>query len=172
MEDALRTLLERLEAIEEDYDGLGDTIVRDFMGDDILCGFLRLEPGFPLSGEYDLDPEANRLVKKAFAEFFTAARAAGKREGLHTFHQRLAAFQDVNVKTAGGADYNDFFGCKDGGHGLTLPGTTWRPGVQRLDADLVLCRLEIAAKMEKRNAAGLVVTRGVPGDPQERKLLR
>jgi hypothetical protein len=96
MEQALRDFLERLEAIGEDCDGLGDTIVRDFMGDDILSGFLRLEPGFQPSGEYDLDPEeANGRVGEAIARFVREARAAAEREGLSTFHQRLAAFQRV-----------------------------------------------------------------------------
>ena len=37
-----------------------------------------------------------------------------KREKLNTFHQRLDAFQDDDVRTAGGAEYNDFFGYKEG----------------------------------------------------------
>lgn len=117
MEEALRTFLEQLEAIEEncDCEGFGDTICRDFMGDEILRGFLRLEPNFVPTGEYDLDPpKANKRVGKAIEKFVRTARKAAEREGLTTFHQRLAAFQNLEVRTAGGADYNDFFGYKDG----------------------------------------------------------
>jgi hypothetical protein len=110
MERALRAFLEELEAIQEDFDGLGDTDVRDLMGADIHRGFLRLEPGFVPSGEYGLEPAANDRVRDAIARFIKAGRLAAKREGLDSFHKRLAAFQDLDVTTAGGLDYNDFFG--------------------------------------------------------------
>ena len=114
MEQVLRNFLNRLEAIEEGCDGFGDTIVRDFMGGDILRGFLRLEPDFKPSGEYDLDPaEANARVAEAIARFVREAREAADREGLSTFQQRLAAFQNLEVRTDRGLDYNDFFGYKD-----------------------------------------------------------
>jgi hypothetical protein len=115
MEKALRQFLARLEAIDEDHDGLGDTNVRDHMRDDILRGFLRLEPGFEPAGEYDLDPEANRLVSRAIARFVEAARIAAAGAGITTFHGRLAAFQNPAVRTEEGSDYNDFFGVIDGG---------------------------------------------------------
>jgi hypothetical protein len=114
MERALRQLLQRLEAVDEHHDGLGDTIVRDLMGDDILRGFLRREPGFVPTGDYDLGAEANRLVADAIARFIADARAAASLGGLSTFHQRLAAFQNLEVETASGANYNDFFGYSDG----------------------------------------------------------
>jgi hypothetical protein len=114
MEQALRVFLERLEAIEQEFDGLGETDVREHMGDDILRGFLRLEPGFVPSGAYGLDPLANRLVGDAIARFVRAACAAARREPLDSFHERLAAFQNHEVRTASGSDYNDFFGYKDG----------------------------------------------------------
>jgi hypothetical protein len=113
MEQALRQFLARLEAIDEDYDGLGDTDVRERMGEDILRGFLRLEPDFIPSGEYGLDPEGNQRVGKAIARFVTAARTAAEREGINTFHGRLAAFQNDGVRTVDGSDFNDFFGVKD-----------------------------------------------------------
>ena len=110
MERALRTFLERLEAVQGEYDGLGETDVRELMGRDILRGFLRREPGFVPSGEYGLDPAANQRVGDAIARFVKAARVAAQREGLDSFHRRLAAFQNLDVWTAGGSDYNDFFG--------------------------------------------------------------
>jgi hypothetical protein len=113
MEEALRQFLARLEAIDEDHDGLGDTNVRDHMGEDILRGFLRLEADFTPSNEYGLSPEANRLIGRAIARFVTAARAAAEREGIGTFHGRLAAFQNDAVRTVDGSDFNDFFGVKE-----------------------------------------------------------
>jgi hypothetical protein len=113
MDEVLRKFLTRLEEIEEDHEGLGETNIRDHMGEDILNGFLRMTPSFVPSGEYGLDPEANELVAEAIARFVAAACAAAKRQGLVTFQQRLAAFQNDDVRTANGSDYNDFFGCKE-----------------------------------------------------------
>ncbi|HVJ80019.1 MAG TPA: hypothetical protein VNC50_03020 [Planctomycetia bacterium] len=113
MEQALQQFLARLEGIDEDHPGLGDTNVREHMGADVLRGFLRLEPDFVPSGEYGLDPEANRLVARAIGRFVTAATAAAERDGLDTFHKRLAAFQNDDLRTVDGAGYNDFFGVVD-----------------------------------------------------------
>lgn len=113
MDKVLLAFLERLEAIEERFDGLGDTIVRDFMAEDVRRGFLRAEPGFVPSGEYDLDPAANRLVRDGIAEFCAAAKNAAQQAGLQTFRQRLNAFQNPAVRTPNGSDYNDFFGFTD-----------------------------------------------------------
>jgi hypothetical protein len=110
MEKALRQFLARLEAVDEDHEGLGDTNVREHMGEDVLRGFLRLDPDFTPSGEYGLDAEGNKRVATVIARFVTAARAAAERDGLDTFHARLAAFQNDAVRTEDGSDYNDFFG--------------------------------------------------------------
>jgi hypothetical protein len=114
VEKVLRLFLARLEGIDEDHEGLGDTNVREHMGEDIRRGFLRLEPGFTPSGNYGLDPEANRLIARTIARFVEAAQAAALRDGITTFHERLAAFQNPAVRTEDGSDYNDFFGVIDG----------------------------------------------------------
>lgn len=116
MEKALLEFLLRLRDIQEDYDGLGDTNVRDHMGKDLSRGFLRPEPNFKPSGEYGLDDGANELVADALAKFCKAARAAADKEGLHTFQQRVAAFQNPKVRTPGNGDYNDFFGYIEAHH--------------------------------------------------------
>ena len=110
MKRALKSLLQRLEAIEEEHDGLGDTNVRDHMGDHVFRGLLRPEPGYQPTGEYGLDPEANRKVAAALAAFCKAAEAEARRLGLTTFEQRVAALQNPQVVTSGGSDFNDFFG--------------------------------------------------------------
>jgi hypothetical protein len=110
MEEALLVLLQRLEVIEQSHDGLGDTNVRDHMGADIFRGFLRPQSGFLPSGEYGMEPEANRLIAEALVEYCCAANEAAGRAGLTTFQERVAAFQNSNVRTASGADYNDYFG--------------------------------------------------------------
>lgn len=114
MERVLRQFLARLEAIDEDYDGLGDTNVRELMGEDILRGFLRLEPDFVPSGEYGLGAEGNKRVATVISRFVAAARTAAEQEGINTFHGRLDAFQNDGVRTVDGSNFNDFFGVKDG----------------------------------------------------------
>ena len=116
MEQALLELLGRLEAIEAQHAGagLGDTNVRDHMGDAVFRGFIKPEPGFVLTDEYGLGTaEANRLVKEALADFIAGARAAAAREGLDSFHKRLAAFQNHDVRTVHTSDFNDYFGWSD-----------------------------------------------------------
>ena len=47
---------------------------------------------------------------KATSSFCKAANMAAKKQGLKTFRQRAAAFQDATVRTKRGSEYNDFFG--------------------------------------------------------------
>jgi hypothetical protein len=54
--------------------------------------------------------EGDRLVREALAWFLPAVREAAGRVGLDTFHKRLAAFQNLAVRTARQNDYSDFFG--------------------------------------------------------------
>src|SRR5882762_8114246 len=110
MEEAILDLLRTLRAIDADHDGLGDTIVRDFMTKEIFDGFLKPRPGFKPSGDYDMSKEANRLVGEAIGTFCRKANAAAKREGLQTFQQRLAAFQNSKITLPGHVNYNDYFG--------------------------------------------------------------
>jgi len=110
MKRALKSLLQKLEEIENEHDGLGDTNVRDQMSEHVRRAFLRPEIGFKSDGEYGLDPVANRKVSAALTEFCKAAEAAAQRLGLTTFAQRVAAFQDADIVMPSGADYNDYFG--------------------------------------------------------------
>lgn len=113
MEQALLDLLRKLESIEADHDGLGDTNVREHMSVDVFRGFLQPNPGFSPSGDYGLSAEANALVGDVLRRFCTEATEAAKREGLRTFNQRFSAFQNADVQTAGGADFEDYFGYQD-----------------------------------------------------------
>ena len=79
MEKALRQFLARLEAIDEEFEGLGDTNVREQMGEEIHRGFFRLEENFNPSGAYGLSPEGNRRVATTISRFVTAARVAPRR---------------------------------------------------------------------------------------------
>jgi hypothetical protein len=110
METVLLELLHRLEAIEEQYGGLGEA-VQEAMEEVVFDGFIRPDPGFALRHEFGTDSEeADALVRDTLAWFIPAANQACQQEGLTTFHERLAAFQNLNVRTESTNDYNDYFG--------------------------------------------------------------
>jgi hypothetical protein len=110
MEAVLLELLQRLEVIEEYHGGLGEA-AQESMGDAIFDGFIKPVPDFALRDEFGMNTEeADALVRATLAWFIPAAHQACQQDGLTTFHERLAAFQNLNVRTAATNDYNDFFG--------------------------------------------------------------
>src|SRR5689334_17378121 len=109
MEQLLLELLARLEAAGERVESLFDTVVREKMGDPIFCGFIKPEPGCALPDEYGMPEEENRRIKSALGSYIDGATALARELGLESFHQRLAAFQNLAVRTEQKNDY-DFFG--------------------------------------------------------------
>jgi hypothetical protein len=111
MEDVLLELLHRLEIIGDAHEELFDSDVREAMDGTVFYGFIKPRPGYILPDNFAMfSDEGNSLVKHALAWFLPAARAAGVRSGLDTFHKRLAAFQNLEVRTPQKNCYNQFFG--------------------------------------------------------------
>jgi hypothetical protein len=111
METVLLELLHRLEAIEAEHEEIGDTEVRERMGAAVFNGFLKPTPNYQLAESFGMfTKKANKLVRLALAWFLPAARQAAQQDGLDTFHKRLEAFQNLNVRTEETNDYNDYFG--------------------------------------------------------------
>ncbi len=111
MRAILRRLLERLDAIAEQHEEVGDTDVREAMSAAVFDGFLRPVPSFELPDRYAMfSEEGDRLVKQALAEFLPAANQHAAEVGLTSFHERLATFQDVELQSAAGSFYDDYFG--------------------------------------------------------------
>jgi hypothetical protein len=111
MEKLLRTLLEDLEAIEQEHGEVTDTEVRDAMRHPIHDGFINPQPGFVLGTDFGmLTPEGNEKVRAALNRFLKRAGEVAKAEGLNTPRARLDAFQNIEVASAGGCYYDDFFG--------------------------------------------------------------
>ena len=110
MEQLLLELLIRLEAVGERDESLFDTVVRERMGDPIFYGFIKPEPGYVLPDEYGMPDEENRLIKAALGAYIEGARSLAPALGLESFHERLAAFQNLAVRTEQKNDYDDFFG--------------------------------------------------------------
>jgi hypothetical protein len=111
MEAVLLELLHRLEAIEAEYEEIGDTVVRDAMGAAVFNGFFKPKPRYRLPASFGMyTKKGNKLVREALNWFIPAARQGAQQEGLDTFHKRLAAFQNLSVRTEETNDYNDYFG--------------------------------------------------------------
>jgi hypothetical protein len=114
MQAILRRLLDRLDAIAEQHGEVSDTAVRDAISDAVFDGFLRPVSAFVLPDRYPMfSDEGDLLVKRALAEFLQAANHSAAEAGLSTFHQRLSALQDVDVRSAGGSYYDDYLGWAD-----------------------------------------------------------
>jgi hypothetical protein len=112
MEQILAKLLSRLLVIGQPHEERCDTEVQDRLDEAIHSGFLIPTPNDELPDDFALySEEGNRAVREALAEVLQAARDAAAAEGLSTFHQQLAAFQNLGVEVGPQrACYNDFFG--------------------------------------------------------------
>ncbi len=114
MQMILRRLLDRLDAIGEQHGEVSDTAVRDCISAAVFDGFLRPGSAFALPDRYAMfSDEGDQLVKQALAEFLSAANHSAAEAGLSTFHERLSALQDVDVRSAGGSYFDDYLGWAD-----------------------------------------------------------
>ena len=111
MQAILCRLLDRLDAISEQHGEVSDTAVRDVISEAVFDGFLRPSSGFALPDRYAMfSEEGDLLVKRALAEFLPAANHSAAEAGLSTFHERLSALQDDDVRSAGGNYFDDYLG--------------------------------------------------------------
>ena len=113
MEEALLQLLKELEAIGEQHEELYDSEVREIIGNAIAEGFIRRTSGYRVpDGVKMYSDSANTSVRNALVQYIADAGQAASEIGLDSFHSRLDAFQNrnvrVNPKTA--VDYEDLFG--------------------------------------------------------------
>ncbi len=110
--EALRDLMEALEAIGQEHEELYDTEVREQMGEAVHRAFLEPEQGYSIPTEFGMfDAESNAAVGQAIAAYVARASARVAEIGLVTPKGRLDAFQDGDVCTRGEQQYpDDFFG--------------------------------------------------------------
>lgn len=113
MDELLRELLDRLQAIGDRNESLYDTAVREVMGDVIFYGFLKPSPGYALPDDYGMMDDENKLIKTALESYLERANELAPALGLDTFRKRLAAFQDLPITSSQGNDCEDFFGWND-----------------------------------------------------------
>ena len=112
MEELLRRLLNELDKIGADHEELYDSECRERMSIAIMDGFLHKESGVALTEDFGLrNAEANQAVMTALAAYIADANEKSAKLGISGFHERLAAFQNEDVKSDGeGSFYDDFFG--------------------------------------------------------------
>lgn len=114
MEQLLLDLQYRLEAVGDRDESLYDSYVRERMGLAVFYGFIKPKAGYVLPDEYGLFGGDDRAVRDALRVYTDSATILAPALGLTTFHQRLAAFQNHDVRTAGQKnDFDDFFGWSD-----------------------------------------------------------
>jgi hypothetical protein len=112
MDNLLRELLDALDAVGEKHGEIYDTVCRERMGEAIFYLFVKPDSGYVTPNEFGLyDDDANRDVKHALVTYSTAAREMAPKSGIDSFHGRLAAFQNEEIKGNKEQNYyDDFFG--------------------------------------------------------------
>lgn len=111
LEDVLRKLLFRLEQVGENHEEIYDTECRDRMSNAIFDGYVRRLDGFTLPSEFGLYAlDANEAVREALGAYIAEANEKATALQLSSFHERLSALQNGEVKSIGGNYFDDFFG--------------------------------------------------------------
>jgi hypothetical protein len=115
MKAELQSLLNAVDVVGSRHEELDDTDVREQMAEAITRGFVHLEPGYTLPSTFGMfSDEGNAEVRAALGAFLAKASAAAHAQGLKTPAERLAAFQNPEVRSAGrGETYDWFFGHAD-----------------------------------------------------------
>jgi len=114
MKDALKRLLDALDAIGETHGEICDTVVRELMHEVIDDHFVRAQQGATMPTELGMfSPEANAAVGSVLVAFVTDPAVVAFRDA-STPQERLDAFQDATVLSGEEMMYDDYFGHADG----------------------------------------------------------
>lgn len=112
LDKLLLRLLENMELIGQHNEELFDSEVRERMGNAIMNGFVRAKAGYQVPQDLGMfSDEANYAVRSAIQSYVDEASSAAASLGIVKFHDRLAAFQNREVRTEQTkSDYDEFFG--------------------------------------------------------------
>ena len=100
MQALLLELLIGLEQIGNDHEDLYDSEVRERIGNAVMEGFVRCIPDYAIRPDLGLfQPEANAAVSELIVQYVDAANALAADKDIVAFHDRLAAFQNLNSRT-------------------------------------------------------------------------
>lgn len=113
MPELLLELLQELESIAEEHEEIYDTDACEKMG--ITIGNLFIDPvdKYEYSDDFGLYKEnGNSRVKQALKTYINEANKISLGSAM-SLEERLDTFQDKNVMTENGSQYDDFFGWVD-----------------------------------------------------------
>src|SRR5262245_46386651 len=111
MKQALKQLIDDLDAIFEEHEELGDTDVREQMAMAIHHALIAPEPDYALPKAFGMfSEEANSRVREALDAFLEDPEIVAAKESLSTPQARLDAFQDIAVESDEGNTYDEYFG--------------------------------------------------------------
>lgn len=114
MKDALKRLLDALDAIGEAHGEICDTVVREQMHEVIDTHVIQPQEGAVMPTGFGMfSPEADAAVGLALAAFVTDPDVVALRDASSP-QQRLDAFQDPSVLSDEEMMYDDYFGHADG----------------------------------------------------------
>jgi hypothetical protein len=112
--NALKHLLDDLEAIGLEHMEVEDTDVREQMYAAVYHGFIEQTPGYALPETFGMfEAEGDAAVRDALIRFLDAARREAQRLGLAAPAQRFRAFENGEILSDGGKPYDDFFGSAE-----------------------------------------------------------
>ena len=113
MKDALKRLLDALDAIGEVHGEICDTEVREQLHAGADAHFIRPQEDAEMPAAFGMfAPEADAAVGAALAAFVTDPDVVAFREASSP-QERLDAFQDATVFSSEGMMYDDYFGHAD-----------------------------------------------------------
>ena len=114
MKKALKQMLDALDKLVDGGDDeVMDTAVRERMHDAVYKTLVEPQPDYQVPDEFGMfSPEGNKKVKAILTRFFAHPEFAEAKK-LPTPQARLDAFQDVEVESAEGNSYDEYFGYTD-----------------------------------------------------------
>jgi len=114
MKEALKQLLNALDKLAEGgHDEVMDTDVRERMHEAVYKKLVEPQPDYQIPDEFGMfSPEGNKKVKAILTQFFSHPEFA-EAKMLPTSKARLEAFQDMEVESAEGNTYDEYFGYND-----------------------------------------------------------
>ena len=109
LKTALTQLLFALDRVQDEHGEVCDTVVRDVLRRVITDAFVLPKPSFVMPTAFGLfSADGNAKVRAALEHFLSSPEVQTTRATL-TAEQRLAAFEDGDVRTNKGHTYDCFF---------------------------------------------------------------
>ena len=111
IQKALKHLLNHLDEIFGQHEEIGDTAVREQMYDAVRNKFIVPRAGYNLPVKFGmLSDEGDKLIRAALQTFLEHPDIMAASKSLDTPETRLAAFQDMDVKSIRGNTCDEYFG--------------------------------------------------------------